>query len=254
MSTAPITFQYFSDVHTEQYKSADRAKFESEIIPMAPYLILAGDIGDPSSKEYIDFLSMLSPKYNYIFLISGNHEHYGRDIIETDELIRNVITPYPNIIYLQDQCFHIPDNDITIFGATFWSCIKPEEETAVKTFIMDYRRIPNFTIEKSRELHMQSRKALQSALTAFPNKQFVVISHHLPSYSLINSKYLNTPLNSAYATDVEEAQHPNIKAWVAGHTHTRIQLNKFYVNPIGYPNENPKRHFNIAFNLYPLKA
>jgi DNA repair exonuclease SbcCD nuclease subunit len=245
-------FQYFSDVHTEQYKSADRAKFENEIIPMAPYLILAGDIGDPSSQEYIDFLSMLSPKYKYIFLISGNHEYYGRGIDETHELIRNRLLhpPLPNIIYLQNEVFHIPGTDITVFGATFWSYIKPEEETSVKTFIMDYRRIPNFTIEKSRELHINSRQALKNALDAFPDKKFVVISHHLPSFSLVNPKYLNTPLNSAYATDIEEANHPNIKAWVAGHTHTRVQLKKVYVNPIGYPNENAKRYFNICFFVH----
>jgi DNA repair exonuclease SbcCD nuclease subunit len=243
------TFQYFSDVHTEQYKASKRATFETEIIPMSPYLILAGDIGDPSSQAYGEFLSMLSPKYKYIFLISGNHEHYGHTFIETHNMIQQITDPLVNIIYLNNDLYHIPDTDITVFGATFWSSIKPEEEGTVKTFIMDYRRIPGFTPQKSCEFNQESRKILQSTLNAFPDKQFIVISHHLPSHSLVNVKYLSSNMNSAYATDIEEAYNPNIKAWVSGHTHTPIQRGKFYVNPIGYPGENKDKNFNRTFTV-----
>ena len=240
-----MLFQYFSDVHLEHYKSADRAKFNEEIKPMAPYLILAGDIGDPFSKEYEEFLTMLSPMYTYIFLISGNHEYYNKDIdMETIQTkIKNI--PIPNIIYLNNELFHIPETDITVFGGTFWTNVTP----LVQTFIMDYRMIKGFTIEKSRQLHLQARQALREALAAFQDKKFVVVSHHLPSYTLINSKYRGNPLNCAYATDVEEAANPIIKAWVAGHTHTPIQQGKFYVNPIGYPRENVDKDFNRTFHV-----
>ena len=242
-------FQYFSDVHLEQYKSADRAKFEDEIKPMAPYLVLAGDIGDPFSKEYTEFLTMLSPKYKYIFLIGGNHEYYN-DVMVMDEVHTQIKRiPLYNVIYLNNEVFHIPYTDITVFGGTFWTHINPEEEAYVQLSIMDYRRIKGFTIEKSRQLHIQAKKTLKEALDALPDKKFVVVSHHLPSYSLINKKYLGNPLNSAYASDIEEAEHPSIKAWVAGHTHTPIQQGKFYVNPIGYPRENVDKDFNRTFTV-----
>jgi hypothetical protein len=78
-----------------------------------------------------------------------------------------------------------------------------------------------------------------------------VISHHLPSYTLVADHYknLDPPINSAFASEIPEAESPQIKAWVAGHTHTPMKLGKFHVNPFGYPTEAKKQSatFNKTF-------
>jgi predicted phosphodiesterase len=73
-----MKFQYLSDIHTEQYKSNHKKlkKIETFIKLSAPYLLLAGDVDDPFSNLYKEFLSYLSSLFEYIFIIVGNHEYY----------------------------------------------------------------------------------------------------------------------------------------------------------------------------------
>lgn len=245
------TFQYFSDVHTELYKSSPGKIKKFDIKVCAPYVILAGDIGDPFSNLYSDFLEDLSKLYEYVFLVSGNHEYYktrcsDKCFIEdniwmksVDDKIREVCQQFPNVIYLQDDVYHIEGTDISVYGATFWTDIKEEEKLDVQFNLMDYRKIPGFNMNIGINKHTNSCRKLEDIVYKYNDRRFVVISHHLPSYKLINPKYINIVprINSSYASDIKVAEHPNIVAWVAGHTHIPVQKGKFYVNPIGYPGE-----------------
>jgi predicted phosphodiesterase len=91
------------------------------------------------------------------------------------------------------------------------------------------------------------------------NTKCVVITHHIPSMSLIDDKYLNTkmrPYNQWFYNDMDdfiERNKDRIGCWIYGHTHTprvdRIHNIPFLCNPIGYPNENPKVEFDKRFVL-----
>lgn len=256
------TYQYFSDVHTEMYKSYPSKIHSFKIDVNAPYLILAGDIGHPHSEVYVEFLKMLSPKFKQIFIIAGNHEYYQTPSIKKlhipdynwmnviDDKIRDVTSSFDNITFLQNEYYKFPDSNIIVFGGTFWTDVKKEEESDVRYYLNDYRNIPGFTLEQGVKKHKEACDKLKCSLEENPDSEFIVISHHLPSYELVNSRYLNIKpaLNSAYATDIDIANHPRIKAWVAGHTHTPVQKGKFYVNPIGYPGEIV-RDFNKVFRV-----
>jgi predicted phosphodiesterase len=247
-----IQFQYFSDVHTEMLKSNPKKILKLDIQPLAPYLILAGDIGDPFSQVYYDFLEMLAKKFEKIFLISGNHEYYetncARHLLiyekewmdKVDEKIRAVCDAIGKVVYLQDEVYDMEGSDISIFGATFWSDIRSEERMNILYSLMDYQKIPGFDIGKGIAKHKRSCGLLERHIAERSDRRFIVISHHLPSYELIDDRYkrMCMCINSAYATDIAVAAHPNIVAWVAGHTHIPIQKRKFYVNPIGYPGED----------------
>ncbi len=181
-------FQYFSDLHTEEYKSHPNKlfrKLKNNIKPYAPYLIIAGDIGDPYSKIYSDTLQYLSHLFIHVFIIAGNHEYYGSHTMSAvQEQCRSVSSTFPNVTFLENNIFHVQEYDISIFGATFWSHINPEEETNIISKIADYKFIPEFTPETSRRLHEISLNKLKEALNTYPSKQFIIISHHLPSLSL----------------------------------------------------------------------
>jgi len=249
-----------SDIHTEFFDSQEALNtFQESIHPRSSFLILAGDIGAPFSKFYESFSAHLSEKFQHIFIISGNHEYYTQRkfikqvdwMAEVDDQIRHVCSKFPNVTYLQNQIYHIPDTNIAIFGSTFWSDIQPEEEMYIQYSLNDYECIPFFTTAEARRRFKIACSLLGTSLELHPDKDFIVVSHHLPSLSLVHPKYFSGPItvNSAYASDIQLAEHPRIRAWVAGHTHTPIQKGKFYVNPLGYPGENAVTNIIQTFTI-----
>jgi hypothetical protein len=248
------------------YKALPRDIYDFPFEPQAPYLILAGDIGYPFHKNYFQFLSQLSPLFEHIFLTTGNHEYYQThfDVIQhpaksvsehmsaIDARIREVVAQFPNVTFLQNEGIDLSGTNLTFFGGTLWSDIDPAEEADIVDCISDYRWIPGFTPSKSRELCHATQDALAVALAAAPTRDFVVMTHHLPSYTLVADQYktMKPAINSAFATELSLAQRPQIKAWVAGHTHTPMEVGKFHVNPFGYPREaRQSGTFNRTFEV-----
>jgi predicted phosphodiesterase len=79
------------------------------------------------------------------------------------------------------------------------------------------------------------------------------MTHHLPSFKLINEKYKNSKLSSLFATDLEDIiKKYKIDYWICGHSHNKnnIQINNtiLTLNPVGYPGEdiNPKYYDYIV--------
>ena len=71
-----LKIQLASDLHIEENESVD-INIEDYIIPKAPILILAGDIGNLYKKKQLqNFLKKLSKKFVAIVYIPGNHEYY----------------------------------------------------------------------------------------------------------------------------------------------------------------------------------
>jgi Icc-related predicted phosphoesterase len=88
----------------------------------------------------------------------------------------------------------------------------------------------------------------------------IMITHHLPSYSLIDPKYMKskgsigpTGLNQYFASHLDDLIKSPIKAWICGHTHTgfekRINDVTVYCNPGGYPGENEGLNMNKFIDL-----
>ena len=91
------------------------------------------------------------------------------------------------------------------------------------------------------------------------NKNCIVITHHVPSSSLIDVKYKTQqllPYNQWFYCNMDDLFEKNenkIKYWIYGHTHTQsnviINEIQFLCNPIGYPNENTFLDFQKTFTL-----
>jgi predicted phosphodiesterase len=83
-SSNSCKFQIISDVHLDHAKNI-KAYYDKILNPIAPYLIIAGDITDDpfdidiksseSYKSYKGFIDYASSKYKQIFVIAGNHEY-----------------------------------------------------------------------------------------------------------------------------------------------------------------------------------
>lgn len=235
-----MKLRYLSDLHLEFIKSHKIEQFIKKIPPgIDEICILAGDIGNPYQSNYDIFMTFISKNFKKIFVISGNHEYYNKTktIEETNEFLNNNYENYEN------YCF---------IGTTLWSKItNPIYE------INDVYNIPNFDYIQYNRLNMLSVDFLEDALQH--NENCIIITHHMPSSSLIDIKYKTKemlPYNQWFYCNMDEFIEINknkIKCWIYGHTHTpsNVIINDipFLCNPIGYPNENKKLNFETTINI-----
>ena len=74
-----IKLRYFSDLHLEFIKPNEITKFIKRIPScINDICILAGDIGDPYTRNYDTFMKFVSSNFKKTFMISGNHEYYNK--------------------------------------------------------------------------------------------------------------------------------------------------------------------------------
>ena len=69
----------------------------------------------------------------------------------------------------------------------------------------------------------------------------LVITHHLPSLTLIDAKYADSHLNSCYASPLLDYMHDTPVIWFYGHSHVQgvkeFRHTKCCINALGYPGE-----------------
>jgi predicted phosphohydrolase len=245
--------RYFSDLHLEFIKPNKIEKFIRKIPSgIDEICILAGDIGNPYQKNYDIFMKFISKNFKKTFYIAGNHEYYNtkKTIQETNEFMEVYFQQFNNISFLNNN-YEIYDNYCFI-GTTLWSKItNPTNE------INDMHSIPNFDYIEYNRLNMLSIEFLEDTLQN--NVNCIVITHHIPSYSLINIKYKTQDMlqyNQWFYCNMDEFIKKNenkIKCWIYGHTHTpsNVIINEipFLCNPIGYPNENVNLNFKSTITM-----
>lgn len=251
-----MNFQYISDIHLECYNNnVNKVKRKFMMTNKNnDILLLAGDIGKPTHNTYKEFLKEMSLSFEKVFITTGNHEYYNMDMSmnNVDNICRDICRtmPHNNVTFLQNEVCDIT-NDIKIFGGTFWTKIPSSSHTLISQSINDYNLISDFTPENSSILHSIAINALKTALDQNDtNTKWIVMSHHMPSFELIDAKYKTLQINHAFACDIPLAHDERIKAWVYGHTHTPKQINKFYCNPVGYPGENKIFDLSKSFQIF----
>lgn len=245
--------RYFSDLHLEFIKSNKIEKFIKKIHHgIDEICILAGDIGNPYQSHYDIFMKFISKNFKKTFVITGNHEYYNKikTIQETNEFIKNYFQQFNNISFLNNN-YEIYENYCFI-GTTLWSKItNPSNE------INDLYKIPQFDHIQYNKLNMLCIDFLEDTLQN--NENCIIITHHMPSNSLIDIKYKSQqmlPYNQWFYSNMDDFIETNghkIKYWIYGHTHTpsNVIINEipFLCNPIGYPNENNIIDFQKNFTI-----
>lgn len=215
-------------------------------------LILAGDIGYPEQQTFKDFIESVSKLYDNVFVIAGNHEYYKKDIDDTKKLLKEVYDTYENIYFLDNQV--VVHNDVHIIGSTLWSYVD-EKDPARKYPINDYNYIKNFTIDESNRLYKECKEFLETSISKSNQeaKNCIVITHHIPSFSLIDPMYKDGEINSYFASNCDDLIKKPIKLWVYGHTHLKANHNvsevELICNPKGYPSELSKYSKTIVYRL-----
>ena len=242
-------FQLISDIHLEFGTC-------KKIVKFADNLILAGDIGYPEDKLFTNFLTNVSNTFNKVFYVTGNHEYYQNwkkgknikinNIQETNNIIKNIISNFNNIYFLDNDFYDFDDN-LRIIGSTLWTNIHMNSKSINDSYqiYLDEKTLIND--EYIREIYKNNVSFIENQIDYAKenNKKLLVITHHLPSYQLILEKYKTQTYfayNSHFASDLDYLMDNTIRAWCAGHSHGRNQkiINNVpcYLNAFGYPKED----------------
>lgn len=245
--------RYLSDLHLEFIKPNKIETFINKIPSgIHEICILAGDIGNPYQPNYNIFMNFISKNFKKTFVIPGNHEYYNKTktIQDTNIFMKDYFTQFNNISFLDNTYENY--EGFCFIGTTLWSKItNPTYE------INDVYYIPDFDYVKYNRLNVLCVDFLEDTLQN--NENCIVITHHVPSNSLIDIKYKTKrmlPYNQWFYCDMDHLIKKNrnkIKCWIYGHTHTssNVIINEipFLCNPIGYPNENEHVNFKSTIEI-----
>jgi predicted phosphodiesterase len=233
----------FSDLHLEFGLAAVKkcAQFCSK--NPTKYTILAGDITNFKQRETnLKYLvSELKPYTEKIIYVLGNHEYYELGDVHHSKVVDEYkkICKDLDITLLENES--LETEDFTFYGATMWTKV---DETGFK------RMNDQFSFKNLQDvinIHNESKNKLESFIklydsVTYVHKPLVVITHHMPSFSLIDKEYEKYKLiNTAFASELDYMIKDPIGYWVYGHTHKyneRVMNGvKLFCNPHGYPNE-----------------
>lgn len=247
--------QVLSDIHSEMMTIDDAKVFCDKIL--TPSLtekqvdvVLAGDIGNPYMDSYKYILEHCSSIYRRVFICTGNHEYYHSMSVDyIDYQITKLCNLYDNVYFLNKQTYEF--DDIVILGCTLWTFIPNEFKHVVTESMNDYNYIPDFNVYEQNKLHEKHVNWLKSEIEQIKtNKKLIVVTHHLPTFKLIDDMYKNSNLNHAFANTDCDDLFKSVDYWVCGHTHIYANIViddcTLIVNPIGYPDEKTMyKHIEI---------
>lgn len=265
-----MKISYVSDLHLE---------FGYQELPGGDVLILAGDICEerslskdfrqtrlvdraPGTMKYLDFFEFECAKYEKVFMVMGNHEHYhGR----FDKTYNELVNMLPANVQLLEQEM-VEYKGVMFLGATLWTdCNNADSLTLyhLKAMMNDYKVVTNHYKDKgiyhklipevTFRKHVLTKQYFQLMLSEHRDKPFVVVTHHGPSHLSINEKYKDDQImNGGYVSNLSEfiLDNENIKLWFHGHVHDQVDYvigeTRVLANPRGYPGERDRNGFDPA--------
>jgi predicted phosphodiesterase len=270
--------QYVSDIHLEHY---EKLAFPLIVTPAARYLALAGDIGHPSKALFRSFIDYTARNWDRVFFVAGNHEYYAQraapqwryvnpsHMFETQEEIKSILRTYKNVHYLHHDApsVFLPEENVAIVGSTLWSHIPPDRMLSAAAGMNDYHLIPYLedgairplAPQDTNAIHAKERAMLEAQIDYWGSQrvQVCVITHHLPSFTVISPRFADNPLNCCFASNCEDLMKPHVRAWIYGHTHNASSASFKHTlcvaNAAGYMNEGVPGFSRTAWIEFPIK-
>ena len=237
MTQRKILVQIYSDLHLELTRSIPK------ITPKCNYLFLAGDISRFTHPSFKDFLVYCNQNWEKTFYIFGNHDYWNTnsymesikkqsyDFLKENELSN---------IYILDNSFVSLNEDIVVFGSTFWTQSPFITAYEASIYINDYNmikvkrhntyhRLRELEPKDINELNFEDTSAIYNLLNnneLVKNKKIIIMTHFPPqqtntshskyaSHVKVLKKYFSHP--DGTIKEFENTSH--ILCWISGHTH-----------------------------------
>lgn len=248
-----MKFQYASDLHLE-FDENYHFLMSNKLKPVAPYLILAGDIdiisdGKVTRPEYFRYLS---DNWKEVFIIPGNHEFYKKGNVAASYNLE--LTIHSNVRYLNHQVVTIEGVDL-IF-TTLWSRVNT---SLIKNYIADFRQCKYadgpFKYTHHDQLHEKAVSWLNKVLSPDKERPRVVVSHFVPceeanGYPKSKDNYIGPIISRYFVASLENRIRDwDIDYWIYGHNHWDKDVDnlgvKFRSNQFGYCHTLEHKEFDL---------
>ena len=273
-----------SDVHIE----FDREP--THTLPGGDVLLLAGDVcvADLLRKERTDkkarahtrvcdaFFKEECAKYDKVYMILGNHEHYHGVFDNTAMIMREYLKD-TNVTLLDKEWVRLNDH-WELFGGTMWTDYDQSDWFAMqdaKNKMNDHRIIEKIKppgdepvvggeakpyvgrfLPEDAVLEYQDTVAeLVSHVIDHPDTKKIIMTHHAPTAQSIHPRYAGMRLNAAYYTEMSNwiMDQPDIKYWFHGHMHDNFDYIvgecRVVCNPRGYVGYELNENFQDEFEV-----
>jgi hypothetical protein len=88
--------QYMSDLHLD-HKQWDPNGEPPVLNPVAPYLVIAGDLGNIDTPIFRRFIRNVNTDFDQVILVPGNHEFYGFEYHRAMKIMKSMELDYPRL-------------------------------------------------------------------------------------------------------------------------------------------------------------
>jgi predicted phosphohydrolase len=252
MTDKKITIQVYSDLHIELWNKLPELPVKAE------YLFLAGDISQLNNPFFYPFLDYCSSRWKKVFYTPGNHEFYSKKLnlhaLEFEYKYR-IENKYKNVFYVNNNFVELDEN-INVYGTTFWTISTFKRTCEAKKLINDYHNISYFNNTTNKEVDLDITYVNKMSDESFiklqkylidNTKKTIVMTHFPPIRSgTSDPSYLseNRIVNSYFAwpdDTLSKFKLSNVLCWISGHTHWSYDIIKENVrlisNQLGYKSE-----------------
>jgi len=247
-----LKFQVISDLHLE-YKQ-NLLYCDTFLTSCCDTLLVAGDLCNLNSACHKEWLrDILLTRWKHVIVTPGNHDYWGLHL--SDSRMHRMCDLYNlfdgKIQWLHNS--HIDLDNVRIIGTTLWSNLVMK---SLFSSFSDIVKIHGFTVDEFNKLHTECVNYLRQALSDVPSgMRVIVLTHHLPCWSLVDLVYIRDRFSEAWAcTDMNDLlleYGDIIDYWVYGHSH-EFRDDSFYNirfirNPLGYVGLGQQNTFKKSF-------
>lgn len=217
--------RYASDLHLEFRENAGYLR-DNPLKAGGDVLVLAGDIGYINDDNYSEhpFWDWAADNFNRVLVVPGNHEYYKFfDVAKLPDgfvgKIRN------NVHFYNNAVVNIEGVDFIL--STLWAKIELQNAFQTERGVSDFRRIMYNGIclgwNEFNELHRCAFDFIKKSVAQSRADKIVVVTHHVPSPSLMSPEFEGSPINGAFTVDLTEfIEQSRIDYWIYGHSHRNI--------------------------------
>lgn len=236
-----MKIQILSDLHLEFHRDGG-VEFIDSLPNDCDVLVMAGDI---DVVGIVGTLRRFCKRFRSVVYVAGNHEFYGRSVLETLHVLGEARAEFKNFHWIENDVAII--DGVTFVGATLWFGIPSNDR--FKDGMNDFGAIRDFEpwVYGRNET---SRRFLQGEISS----KDVVVTHHLPSPMSVSRRFQSSPLNEFFVSDLTQMildRQPQL--WIHGHTHDscdyRIGKTRVVCNPYGYAGHDVNARFDPGLTI-----
>jgi len=255
-----LKIKYCSDIHLE-FSSFPTTPDELDAQP-DEILLVAGDtilavalqekrtdgLGRQMQRRFEQFLEGVKD-FKEVYMIPGNHEAYMHgDVASNCKWVNDFIARkgYTNIRMVDRARFSL-DGKTDLLAATLWTDMNRRDPLALQyvqngmnDFRVCYYEGTPFTTTDAADIFDETLSWLKEQVLD-TSKNFVVMTHHLPTFAAIDPRFKGDTLNFGYASELDDIimMHPHITHWIHGHSHFNTDFlvgeTRIISNQRGYP-------------------